>query len=94
MTEHGIEDQAYRRSPATLSADVGKDFVALNVEKGHCYGMEQVAAEVWSLLEQPFNLSQLCEQLIERYEVEPETCRREVADLLRQFQREGLIEPA
>ena len=87
-------DIMYRRSDRALSADVGEDVIALNVQKGHCYGMEKVAADVWSMLELPSSLAQLCARLTDRYEVDPETCRLEVANLLRQFEQEGLIERA
>lgn len=84
----------YRRSEHALFADVGDDVVALHVAKGNCYGMENVAAEVWNMLEKPASLDQLCARLLERFEVEPETCRRDVANLLQQLQQEGLIEAA
>lgn len=87
-----MDTQSYRRSEQALFAEVGNDLVALHVANGQCYGMENVAAEVWNLLEQPSNLQQLCSRLVERYAVEPETCRREVSALLRQFEQEGLIE--
>jgi hypothetical protein len=88
------DDSLYRRSEQALSAEVGDDVVALHIAKGHCYGMEKVAAEVWNLLEQPASIEQLCAGLVERYEVEPERCRSEVVDLLRQFEQEGLVERA
>ena len=82
----------YRRSDAALFADVGSDVVALNVDKGHCYGMESVAAVVWNLLARPSSLDELCDSLIERYDVEPEICRKDIAALVGQLEHEGLVQ--
>lgn len=87
-----MDSQTYRRSEQALVAPVGDDIVALHVANGFCYGMESVAADVWRTLEEPASLDQLCSLMIERYEVEPETCRRELATLLHQLEQEGLIE--
>jgi hypothetical protein len=87
-------DALYRRSQQALFADVGDDVVALHIAKGHCYGMEKVAAEVWNLLEQPLSAGQICSRLIEHYEVDAGTCERDVSALLGEFEQEGLIERA
>jgi len=89
-----MDSQLYRRSDQALFAEVGKDVVALHVVNGQCFGMENVAAEVWNLLAEPTSVEQLCADLVDRYEVEPETCHREVVALLEQFEQEGLIQPA
>jgi hypothetical protein len=82
------------RSEQALSADVGEDVVALHVARGHCYGMEKVAAAVWNLLAEPTDLDRICEQLVQRYEIDEGTCRAEVGALLAQFESEGLVEAA
>lgn len=82
----------YRRTAATMSAEVGHDVVALQAERGMAFGMEAVTAAVWRLLEQPRDLQFLVAALTEEYEVDPEECRAEVAYLLFQMTAEGLVE--
>lgn len=82
----------YQRSDKALFSSVGDDIVALHVDKGHCYGLEKVASDVWRLLEKPIALNSICEALIARYEVDPSTCRGEVGRLIDQLVREGLVE--
>ncbi len=94
MRDTGGNREVFRRSSNALFADVGDDIVALNVEKGRTYGMENVAASVWALLDRPTTLEQLSTKLVERYDVELDDCRREVAWLLGQLEREGLVERA
>ena len=83
-----------RRSQQALSADVGSDVVALNVAKGACYGMEQVAADVWQLLAEPTDIEAICTSLVGRYEVDPDTCREDVGRLIDEMIREGLVDIA
>lgn len=82
----------YRRTSATLFADVDQDVVALQADRGYCYGMEGVIAEVWKLLEQPADLNTLCNRLMEQFEVDRVTCEADVAELLQQMEAEQLIE--
>jgi len=85
--------QLYRHSDKALFAKVGDDIVALNIEGGQCYGMDQIAGTVWGLLAEPNNIGNICDRLIEVYDVEPEVCREEVTKLIQQFQKERLLEP-
>ncbi len=77
-----------------LEADVNGEIVALHVEKGQCYGMNAVASRVWALLAQPTSPEQICAQLSEEFDVDPETCRTDVATLLADLKSEGLVRPA
>jgi hypothetical protein len=89
-----MTDSLFVRSGQALSADVGEDVVALHVARGHCFGMENVTATVWKLIERPISLDAICTSLVERYDVQPERCRLEVEALLNDFEREGLVERA
>lgn len=82
----------YKRSDDAIFSKVGTDVVALHVRRGQCYGMEEVTADVWSLLDEPSNIEGICAQLIERYDVEPEECRADITRLLEQMVTEGLVE--
>ena len=82
----------FQRSQQAIFSAVGSDIVALNVERGAYYGMEQVTATVWQLLSQPLSIDQLCAKLIGTYDVDPATCRADVEALLAEFEAEGLVE--
>lgn len=85
-------NRVFKRTEQAIFSQIGDDVVALHVHRGQCYGMEKVTADVWKLLERPQGVEELCAQLIERYEVEPDRCRAEVEALLEQMQTEGLVE--
>lgn len=80
------------RSSGTLAAEVNGEVVALSVERGQCYGMNDVASRVWQLLAEPRSLEEICEALTADYDVEMGTCRQEVSRLLEELRSENLVE--
>ena len=87
-----MSNPIFRRSEETIFSEIGDDIVALNIPNGRSYGMENVAAAVWNLLEKPTDIHRICEELQCRYEVDPDTCRKDVNQLIDHFRREGLID--
>ena len=77
-----------------LEADVNGEIVALHIDKGQCYGMNNVASRIWALLAEPTSPDQICTRLAEEYDVDPATCRADVEALLADLKAEGLIRPA
>lgn len=79
------------RRPGLLEAQIDNEIVALNVESGICYGLNPVGARVWKLIEEPARIGDVCDKLLTEYIVEPDTCRREVLELVEELMSEGLI---
>ena len=89
--EDEVTDTTISRNGTLLEAEVDGEIVALNVESGTCYGFNSTATHVWSMIEQPRTLAEICSALTARFDVEPEDCRRDVVELLRELQADGLI---
>ena len=91
-----MSDSIVRRTSGLLEARLEGELVGLNVEQGACYGFNATATRVWELIEQPTPRSALRETLLREYEVDAETCDRELDVLLGELQRHGLVavEPA
>jgi hypothetical protein len=82
----------YRRTAQLLEAGVGDELVALDPDKGSCFGFNSVAASVWRALEQPRSFDELSDRLLDEYEVDRDQCRTELAELLEQMTSNGLVE--
>jgi hypothetical protein len=74
-----------------IETAIDDEIVALSIERGTCYGMNRVASRIWSLLEKPIRISDLCDTLVATYKVDPDICERQVLDLLEDLRVEGLI---
>jgi hypothetical protein len=56
------------------------------------YGLEDVGARLWSLLQRPVTVSAIRDTLVAEYDVEPARCGRDVRALLQNLAARGLIE--
>lgn len=75
-----------------LAAAVGDETVIMGVEDGVYYGLNEVGARVWSLIQQPQTVAVVRDVLLAEYDVAPEVCTRELLDLLQQLAAQGLID--
>ena len=55
----------------------GGRVVMMDVDLAAYFGLEEVAAEIWRLLETPRTPEQVVEALLEKYDVEPDECRKQ-----------------
>ncbi|MFA5353228.1 MAG: PqqD family peptide modification chaperone [Thermodesulfovibrionales bacterium] len=79
-------------SKSQVSADLAGEVVILSIEKGVYYGLNEVAARIWSLIQEPKRVADISEIILSEYEVEHEKCRHDIKDLLHLLHNEGLIE--
>jgi len=91
--DHAFLDPENRvaRGAGILSAEINGEVVALDVGRGACYGLDPIGARIWSLIEQPIALRAVWDVLLNAYEIDAETCRRDVAALFSDLSAEGLI---
>ena len=79
-------------SPDQVSSDLAGEIVMLNLKNGTYYGLDQVGARVWGLIEQPRRVAAIRDAILEEYDVEPERCERDLLALLGELRDNGLIE--
>ena len=79
------------RNDGLIEAEVENEIVALNVEKGTCYGLNPVGSRIWRLIAEPRSVHEICAKLLTEYKVEPSTCERQTLDLLEELRAEGLL---
>jgi hypothetical protein len=80
-----------RRAGSWVHADVGTDRVMMNVETGSYVGLSAMGARIWDLLHDAYSIDSLCAALVQRYEVDPDTCRAEVKVFLDDLARAGAV---
>lgn len=81
-----------RRDHALTNELSDTETVMLDIEHGRYYGLRDVGKVVWEQLESPTKISDLCEHLVARFDVDLETCRREVTTFLERLHDQGLVE--
>ena len=74
-----------------VEAEIDGEIVALDIERGSCYGLDRIATRIWRLIAEPRRVKSVCEQLTQEFQVDAPTCRSDVLDLLEDLHREGMI---
>lgn len=79
-------------SSGQVSCELEGEAVILGVDAGTYFGLNSVGSRIWSLIQQPISVQDLCHLLGEEYQVEPVRCEQEVLQLLADLARERLID--
>lgn len=84
-------DTLVRRLGGLVEARVDSEILALHVEQGNCYAFNVTAAHIWSSLEEPRRIGEIRDDLITDFEVDAETCERQVVEIIDQLVKQGLV---
>lgn len=88
------QDLIVSRRAELIETEVDGELVALHIDNGTCYGFNGTATRIWGLIEQPRRLSELREDLVREFDVDLETCERQLRELLKELEADGLVELA
>jgi hypothetical protein len=80
-----------RRSGA-LTAEVDDELVMLDTEQSRYFGLDATGTVIWGLLAEPRTVAEVCAELVARYEVDDESCRRDVLVFAAELVDAGLVE--
>ena len=74
-----------------VSCDLADEVAILDLQPGIYYGLDAVGARIWSLIQEPKTVTEVCNSLPEEYDVDPERCERDLMVLLQVLADRGLI---
>ena len=75
-----------------ISCDLEGDAAILNLKTGVYYGLDDIGASVWRMLNEPRRVDELVDALLGEYEVDREECQHDVIALLGELAVRGLVE--
>jgi hypothetical protein len=92
VTDTSISDASIvSRAQDVIATELDGEAVVMSIARGQCYGFDAVGTRIWTLIEQPVPVGEVCAALIGEFDVDIETCRRDVTRLLSELARERLI---
>src|SRR5690349_20688533 len=74
------------------SVDLDDEAAILNLKTGVYFGLNEVGAWVWRLIQAPRTVAEVRAALLAEFEVEPERCDSDLQNLLRDLAEHQLIE--
>jgi hypothetical protein len=79
-------------SPDQVSSELGEEAVILNVKTGIYFGLNEVGARIWKLIQEPVAISRVVQTLLNEYDVEQDQCEQEVLSLIQDLMNAALVE--
>ena len=81
----------YIRKKDTISGRLHDELIMMDIDKGKYFSLNPVATSIWEILEQPLSIANLCEKLLEAYDVEAEKCKLETEAYIQEMVQLGFI---
>ena len=78
--------------PQVMARQLGDETVILNLESGIYFGLDSVGANIWKLFEKGCTLSDVINEMMEMYDVEPKQIKKDLESLVDNLQASGLLE--
>jgi len=63
----------------------------MSVENGKYYGLDDTGSRIWELIERPVRVSDLIDRLLERFDVDRETCEKDVLKFLSELNDDRIV---
>jgi len=85
-------DTSVARTDDNLSSNLAGEEVILNLMDGVYYGLNEVGARIWALMETADTPREVCDALQEEYDVDRGRLESDVRAILMDMEEAGLIE--
>jgi hypothetical protein len=87
-------DTVVSHAARLVASDLDEKKVMMNIESGKYFGLDSVGSRIWVLLEKPHTVRELALDLLKEYDVEENTCLKDVLVFLNKLYDQGLIDIA
>ena len=71
-------DSVVARNEDIFAGQIDDELVMVSIDSGNYYVLNLTARRIWDLLESPLSISEICDKLMEEFEIDPQTCQAEV----------------
>ena len=78
-------------SQEQASADLGDEAAILNLIDGVYYGLDQVGASIWKLIQEPRTVREVRDTLLDEYNVDADRCEHELIVLITELAEHDIL---
>lgn len=80
-----------KRASDLITSEIDGETVMLSIENGKYYGLNSVGSRIWTLLEIPRTADELCNLLMDEFEVKSKECEQDVLQYLNTLANDNLV---
>jgi coenzyme PQQ synthesis protein D (PqqD) len=77
--------------PSVITRELSGETVLLNLESGVYYGLDTVGTRVWQLITQGRTIANVCDTMVEEYDVAPDVLHADVTRLVGELRDRGIV---
>jgi len=81
-----------KQSTQQVSCNLNGEIAILNLKSTLYFGLDEVGACIWEAMAEPKKVSELCERVLESFNVGEEQCQADVIEFVGRLDDAGLIE--
>jgi Coenzyme PQQ synthesis protein D (PqqD) len=86
-------DTIFAIPPEVQARTVGEEMAMLDLASGTYFGLDSVGMRLWQLLQEGMSLRQICDTMIEEFDVSREVLEQDVLALVRDLVDKKLVSP-
>ena len=79
------------RNAKIPTGEIDGEIVALDIEEGTCFGLDEAGASIWRIAEQPVSVAEIIDGLTQEYEVDRQDCLRDILPFVDEMISVGLL---
>jgi hypothetical protein len=79
------------REDEPIAANVDGEIVILSAKAEAYFGLGETGSEIWQMVASPRLVSDICEKLVEQYDIDRQTCERDTVAFLTKLLKDRLI---
>lgn len=83
----------YKVPSHTIFREVDDQVIALNLDTGQYYTMNELGTRIWALLQQKDSLAGIVEAIESEYDVTHDQAKADLESFLKDLRENGLVEP-
>jgi hypothetical protein len=84
-------DRLLTVSPGCVATNLDGETIILNIDAGVYYGLSDVGAFIWEILQQPTTFAAIHQAVLGEYAVDPQTCEADVQELINELIGQRLV---
>ena len=81
-----------KKTSDQVSCMLDNEVAILNVDRARYFGLQGVGAHIWEALQQPRSVGEICDGVMEEFDVASEVCRADVSRFIVSLRDAGLVE--
>ena len=74
-----------------IGSNIGEELMIMDLTTGNYININQVGTVIWEQIQQPQKVADICQFLLERFEVEQKKCERDTMDYLERMSEQGIV---